>query len=106
MMNFCQGCDARACTPHKRLLPKISAIPAVALPVALLQALGHKSPIDGVVRKQDPIIKVYCLIICGVVTPLFRVAGTYIKMQFPLKEAAQYSALTMEFRSICSTKGG
>lgn len=81
-------------TMFKGFLPKISAIPAVALPVALLQALGHKSPIDGVVQKQDPIIKVYCLIICGVVTPLFCVAGTYIKMQFPLKEAAQYSALT------------
>ena len=80
-------------TMFKGFLPKISAIPAVALPVALLQALGHKSPIDGVVQKQDPIIKTYCLIICGVVTPLFCVAGTIIKMRFPLKEASQFSSL-------------
>ena len=40
--------------PHSFLLPKIAAIPAGAIPFALLGSFGHIAPIDGVIQCQPP----------------------------------------------------
>jgi len=81
-------------TMFKGFLPKISAIPAIALPVAVLQALGHVPPEDGVVQEQPPVIRFYCLFVCSIVTPCMALLGTWIKAQFPLKQAHQFESLS------------
>ena len=41
-------------TMFKGFMPKIAAIPASAIPIALLSTFGHKPPIDGILQEQDP----------------------------------------------------
>ena len=86
----CEGVYAM----FKGFLLKITAIPAAALPIALLYAFGHQSPIDGVVQQQDPSIKSYCLIMCGIVAPSFFAFGAFIKIKFPLVETSQFTSLS------------
>ena len=47
----------------KSFLPKICAIPAAAIPLALLNVFGHVAPVNGRIQLQPPAIATYCRVV-------------------------------------------
>jgi len=72
-------------TMFKSFLPKICAIPAAAIPLALLNVFGHVPPVNGRVQLQPPAIAVYCQVVTVVIPTLASLVATYFKWKFPLK---------------------
>jgi len=52
----------------KSFLPKIMAIPASALPIALLNSFGHVSPVNGQPQRQPDTVVTF--IKCGPTPPI------------------------------------
>lgn len=73
-------------TMFKSFLPKIAAIPASAIPIALLGLFGHIPPVDGVIQEQhSTCIRPYIRVaIVGIPTALSLMAFL-LKTRFPLK---------------------
>lgn len=70
------------------LIPKFVAIPASALPLAIINILGFKAPIHGVSQPQDKLVKVF-IRMTFVLLPLLSAAfGTFFKLLFPIKTQA------------------
>jgi hypothetical protein len=77
-------------TMFKSFLPKIAAIPASAVPVALLGYFGHISPVDGVVQKQtDPRLVPYLYVTFVIIPTTLSLAAFALKTRFPLKASVQ-----------------
>ena len=76
-------------TMFKGFMPKIAAIPASAIPIALLSTFGHKPPIDGILQEQDPPIRNFIRITI-IYIPFAMVMGAFIlKLKYPLRTSAQ-----------------
>merc|ERR1712185_434775 len=72
-------------TMFRSFLPKICAIPAGALPLAILNAIGHVPPENGLSHpdNDNPTIRAYVVIVAGLVPSLFQVASAVYKLGFP-----------------------
>jgi hypothetical protein len=76
-------------TMFKGFMPKIAAIPASAIPIALLSTFGHKPPADGVLQEQDPPIRNFIQITI-IYIPFLMVMGAFIlKLKYPLRTSSQ-----------------
>lgn len=72
-------------TMFKSFLPKICAIPAAALPIALLNVLGHVRPVNGVIQIQPPVISLYVRFVTVILPTLLSLVACRIKWTYPIK---------------------
>eukprot|EP01043_Picozoa_sp_COSAG02_P114033 COSAG02_NODE_50311_length_321_cov_0.819820_1_plen_106_part_11 len=74
----------------KSFLPKVAAIPASAIPVALLDAFGHIAPVDGVIQLQTaPSLKAYIRVTIIVIPTTLAVLAFIMKLRFPIRTRSQ-----------------
>jgi Na+/melibiose symporter-like transporter len=100
-------------TMFKSFLPKIAAIPASAIPVALLGVFGHVPPVDGIVQKQySTCIRPYIYIVTAVIPALLSFGAFLLKLKFPLKLQEQnekiaegISKLMLRIPAVCPISG-
>lgn len=71
-------------TMFKSFLPKIMAIPAAAIPISLMNAVGHKKPENGMIQEQPAMVGIYLKLTGGVLTSLVSILAWYQKRKFPL----------------------
>lgn len=71
-------------TMFKGFLPKIAAIPASAVPIALLSTFGHVAPLDGVLQPQPASIRQYIRIVIIYIPSMLAFGAFILKMKFPL----------------------
>mgnify|MGYP003706063421 CR=1 FL=1 len=93
---FLTGTRAEATyTMFKSFLPKLCAIPAGAIPIALLNAIGHvpMTP-EGMVQKQPPQVKTFVLIVIVILPTLFSIASFFLKFRFPMKTKSQVDEIS------------
>lgn len=76
-------------TMFRSFLPKVAAIPATVLPVAGLNAMGHISPINGIIQQQSPEVISYIRIVIVAIPFLLAMLSFTIKMQFPMRGQEQ-----------------
>eukprot|EP00039_Didymoeca_costata_P008779 m.116284 g.116284 ORF g.116284 m.116284 type:complete len:901 (-) comp14228_c0_seq2:244-2946(-) len=77
-------------TMFKSFLPKIAAIPASAVPIALLGVFGHIPPQEGVVQKQlSSCIRPYIIITMIAIPTSLSLLAFFLKLRFPLKSVKQ-----------------
>ena len=87
---FLSGARSEATyTMFKSFLPKICAIPASAIPLALLNSIGHVAPVNGVIQRQKPIVETYVRIVAVVIPTGISLLGFFIKRHFPFKSKNQ-----------------
>eukprot|EP00943_MAST-04B_sp_MAST-4B-sp1_P004026 g4026.t1 len=76
-------------TMFKGFMPKIAAIPASAIPIALLSTFGHKPPVDGVLQEQEQPIRNFIQITI-IYIPFLMVMGAFVlKLKYPLRTSFQ-----------------
>jgi Na+/melibiose symporter-like transporter len=76
-------------TMFKSFLPKICAIPAAAIPIAILNAIGHVPPVDGRNMPQPKIVSSFCMFAAVICPALLSFASLYYKNRYPLKHSFQ-----------------
>ena len=77
-------------TMFKSFLPKIAAIPASAIPIALLGLFGHIPPVNGVIQKQESTCLVAYIKVAIIVLPtLLSLCAFFLKLRFPIKTKKQ-----------------
>ena len=76
-------------TMFKSFLPKICAIPASAIPLALLNAVGHVPPVNGRIQKQPGSVKTYVIVVSVIVASSFSILAFFLKFRYPLKSKEQ-----------------
>ncbi|KAK9815554.1 hypothetical protein WJX72_005656 [[Myrmecia] bisecta] len=67
------------------LIPKFVAIPASALPLALINLMGFHPPISGVAQSQTNTVKVFIRFTFVLLPFVCSVLSFFIKMRFPIK---------------------
>ncbi len=73
-------------TMFKSFLPKIAAIFASAIPIALLNTFGHIAPINGVIQEQpNESLRIYIRITVVIIPTILSVLAYILKLRFPLK---------------------
>lgn len=82
-------------TMFKSFLPKICAIPASALPIALLNAIGHVPSKDGRIMEQPTQIYYFCIFVAVIFPVCIGLCGLYFKMKFPLKTREQVDGISV-----------
>ena len=74
----------------KSFLPKIAAIPASAVPVALLNAFGHVAPEGGrIMRQEGTTVAWYIRIVIVIIPSALSFLAFALKTRFPLKTKEQ-----------------
>lgn len=77
-------------TMFKSFLPKVAAIPASAIPVALLDAFGHIAPVDGMIQLQTaPSLKTYIRVTIIVIPTTLALLAFVMKLRFPIRTRSQ-----------------
>eukprot|EP01043_Picozoa_sp_COSAG02_P033876 COSAG02_NODE_2336_length_9114_cov_4.097615_4_plen_970_part_00 len=77
-------------TMFKSFLPKVAAIPASAIPVALLDVFGHIAPVDGVIQLQTaPSLKAYIRVTIIVIPTTLALLAFIMKLRFPIRTRSQ-----------------
>ena len=75
----------------KSFLPKICAIPAAAIPISLLNVVGHVQPVKGRIQEQPETVAIYLQVVVIIIPTLLSLLGFYFKTKFPLKTKEQVS---------------
>jgi hypothetical protein len=92
---FLTGSRAEATyTMFKGFLPKIAAIPASALPIALLGLFGHVDMVGGEPQEQPQSIRNYISIVIIWVPTLLFLCSFCLKLRFPLICEKQYRQIS------------
>jgi hypothetical protein len=89
---FLSGNRAEATyTMFKSFLPKVAAIPASAIPIALLfSQFGYVGPVEGVIQPQTSTnIRWYMRFVLIILPTCLQVLAVIIKLGFPLKTVEQ-----------------
>jgi Na+/melibiose symporter-like transporter len=74
----------------KSFLPKIAAIPASAIPVALLNAFGHVAPEGGrIMRQEGTTVAWYIRVVIVIIPSALSFLAFALKTRFPLKTKEQ-----------------
>jgi GPH family glycoside/pentoside/hexuronide:cation symporter len=77
-------------TMFKSFLPKVAAIPASAIPVALLDVFGHIAPVDGIIQQQTaPALKTYIRVTIIVLPTTLALIAFCLKLRFPIRTRSQ-----------------
>eukprot|EP00949_MAST-11_sp_MAST-11-sp1_P002941 g2941.t1 len=76
-------------TMFKSFLPKICAIPAAAIPLALLSAFGHVEPVNGMIQRQPESVTIYVRVITVIIPTLISLTAFFLKLKFPFKTKEQ-----------------
>ncbi len=76
-------------TMFKSFLPKICAIPASAVPLALLNMVGHVPPVNGRIQRQPESVKTYVIVVSVWVGSTLSFIAFLLKFRFPLKTKEQ-----------------
>ena len=71
-------------TMFKGFLPKIAAIPASAVPIALLSTFGHVAPVDGIIQRQPDSLILFIKIVIIYLPSFLAFSAFTVKMRFPL----------------------
>lgn len=82
-------------TMFKSFLPKICAIPASAVPIAILSSIGLKEPVGGRIQEQSSNIKLFCICITVVVPSILSFISFLAKLQFPLRTKEQVQLIAI-----------
>lgn len=72
-------------TMFKGFLPKIAAIPASALPIALLGSFGHIPVINGISQRQPESVLIFIKIAIIYIPALLSFLSFLIKLRYPLR---------------------
>jgi len=73
----------------RSFLPKVCAIPAAAVPLAIINVLGHVPPVEGIPQQQNKNVKIFCMF-CTVFMPfILATVSFFLKTRFPLKTQRQ-----------------
>lgn len=92
---FLTGARAEATyTMFKGFLPKIAAIPASALPIALLSSFGHIPLQDGMIMKQPDSLVNFIKVVIIYVPAGLSFLSCYYKLKYPIKTAKQVDMIT------------
>ena len=76
------------------LIPKFVAIPASAIPLAIVNAMGFKQPIDGVAQKQTKSVENF-IKFCFILLPFICAFVAFlIKTRFPIRTRECSAAIT------------
>ena len=77
-------------TMFKSFLPKICAIPASAIPIALLNVFGHV-PVskEGRIQRQPESVKTYIIVVIVIIPTLASILSFFLKVRFQLKTKEQ-----------------
>ena len=67
------------------LIPKFVAIPASALPLAVVNLLGFEPPIEGVAQEQTSAVKLFIRMTFVLLPLLAAFFGFLVKIFFPIK---------------------
>ena len=81
-------------TMFKSFLPKICAIPATAIPIALLNSVGHVPPVNGVIQPQPDSVGLYIRIVSVILPSCLSLVAFFIKLRFPFKNKSQVDMIT------------
>ena len=85
-------------TMFKGFMPKIAAIPASAIPIALLSTFGT-NPQDGILQEQDQPIRTFIQVTI-IYIPFLMVMGAFVlKLKYPLYTSVQPNKLGRNRRS-------
>eukprot|EP00943_MAST-04B_sp_MAST-4B-sp1_P007113 g7113.t1 len=76
-------------TMFKSFLPKICAIPASAIPLALLNMVGHVPPKNGIIQRQPESVKTYVITVSVWIGSTLSFIAFLLKFRFPLKTKEQ-----------------
>lgn len=76
-------------TMFKSFLPKIMAIPSMAIPISLLSMVGHRPPVNGMIQEQPAAVPFFIKAIGAVLTAAVSMVAWAVKMCFPLKTRQQ-----------------
>ena len=76
-------------TMFKSFLPKICAIPASAVPLALLNMVGHVPPVNGRIQRQPESVKSYVRVVSVWIGSTLSFIAFLLKFRFPLKTKEQ-----------------
>lgn len=93
--DFLSGARSEATyTMFKSFLPKICAIPASAIPIAILNSVGHVPPVNGVVQPQSAAVMWYIRVVTVLIPTAISVCGFIIKTKFPFKTKDDVDMIT------------
>lgn len=70
------------------LIPKFIAIPAAAIPLALINSIGFKPPIQGVAQPQEANVRTFIRLMFVLLPFLSYLFGLLVKFRFPIKSRA------------------
>jgi len=76
-------------TMFKSFLPKVMAIPSCAIPISLMNAVGHVPPVNGMIQEQPSTVPMFLKLCGAVLTSAVSVYAYYQKTKFPLKTKEQ-----------------
>ena len=83
-------------TMFKSFLPKICAIPASAIPIALLNVFGH-IPVskEGKIQRQPQSVKNYIIVVIVIIPTLASILSFFLKIKFQLKTKEQVDKISI-----------
>ena len=70
------------------LIPKFIAIPAAAIPLALINSIGFKPPVEGVAQPQEANVRTFIRLMFVLLPFLSYLSGLLVKIRFPIKSRA------------------
>jgi len=83
---FLNGCRSEGIfSVFQSLIPKFVAIPASALPLAIINMLGFLPPVDGVAQPQSDSVKLFVRLTFAVLPVLCLCVGIVAKLYFPIR---------------------
>lgn len=80
------------------LTPKLASVPAQALPLSILAAIGFREPVRGVLQEQESHVKSYISAIFFVLPTLITLISFFIKLRFPIVHQEQLDRIAHEYR--------
>eukprot|EP00457_Paulinella_chromatophora_P008015 gb/GEZN01008042.1/.p1 GENE.gb/GEZN01008042.1/~~gb/GEZN01008042.1/.p1 ORF type:complete len:361 (+),score=42.79 gb/GEZN01008042.1/:365-1447(+) len=81
-------------TMFKGFLPKIAAIPASAIPIALLASFGHVPVKEGIVQPQPQSLVIFIKVMIIYLPAFLSFSAWYQKCTYPLKTTKQNEQIT------------
>ena len=70
-------------------IPKMAAIPAAIVPMAIMNALGHKAVVDGFPQEQPAGMKPYLVLVTAIVPAILSLVSFYKKSKFAIRDESQ-----------------
>jgi len=82
-------------TMFKSFLPKIMAIPSIAIPISLMNVVGHVPPKNGLIQEQPDSVPIFIKIVGAGLTCVVSIVAFLLKRRFPLKTQQQVEEVAL-----------